>query len=152
KLGNVIEPSTSNDGIVDPEASETHRFEHPRNELIELERRESVLMDDGARYSDDAGDQMVQVQKEGNIIKKSLSKLKETGTDVWQGTQLLAIDAAAAMGLLRRILMRDELTDKEKKTLKRTLTDMASVIPIGFLMLLPKVIFAYNNESLSSTV
>ncbi|CAJ2632302.1 unnamed protein product [Trifolium pratense] len=94
-------------------------------------QEESVLMDDGA------GDQMVQVQKEGNIIKKSLSKLKETGTDVWQGTQLLAVDAAAAMGLLRRILMRDELTDKEKKTLKRTLTDMVSVIPIGFLMLLP---------------
>jgi len=36
---------------------------------------------DGARYSDDAGVvQMVQVQKEGNIIKKSFSKLKETGT------------------------------------------------------------------------
>ncbi|WJX79541.1 hypothetical protein P8452_62653 [Trifolium repens] len=100
-------------------------------------QEESVLMDDCARYSDDAGDQMVQVQKEGNIIKKSLSKLKETGTDIWQGTQLLAIDAAAAMGLLRRILMQDELTDKEKKTLKRTLTDMASVIPIGILMLLP---------------
>jgi hypothetical protein len=37
-------------------------------------------MDDYARYSDDVGDQMVLVQKEGNIIKKSLSKLKETGT------------------------------------------------------------------------
>lgn len=33
--------------------------------------------------------------------------------------------------------MRDELTEKEKKTLRRTLTDMASVIPIGVLMLLP---------------
>ncbi|WJX84860.1 hypothetical protein P8452_67387 [Trifolium repens] len=117
-------------------------FSAKEDSLQEIEHRilplqESVLMDDCARYSDDAGDQMVQVQKEGNIIKKSLSKLKETGTDVWQGTQLLAIDAAAAMGLLRRILMRDELTDKEKKTLKRTLTDMASVIPIGILMLLP---------------
>jgi hypothetical protein len=48
------------------------------------------------------------------------------------------------MGLLRRILMQDELTDKEKKTLKRTLTDMASVIPIGILMLLP-VSCAYFN-------
>jgi len=57
--------------------------------------------------------------------------------DIWQGTQLLAIDAGAAMGLLRRMLRRDELTEKEKKTLKRTLTDMASVIPIGVLMLLP---------------
>lgn len=57
--------------------------------------------------------------------------------DVWQGTQLLAIDVAAAMGLLRRALIGDELTEKERKTLKRTLTDMASVVPIGVLMLLP---------------
>jgi len=57
--------------------------------------------------------------------------------DVWQGTQLLAIDVAAATGLLRRALVGDELTEKEKKTLKRTLTDMASVVPIGVLMLLP---------------
>lgn len=40
-------------------------------------------MDDGARHSDDARVvQMVQIQKEGDIIQKSLSKLKETGT-VW---------------------------------------------------------------------
>ncbi|KAI5425391.1 uncharacterized protein LOC127125609 isoform X2 [Lathyrus oleraceus] len=96
------------------------------------------LMDDGARHSDDARVvQMVQIQKEGDIIQKSLSKLKETGTDIWQGTRLLAIDAAAAMGLVKRTMMGDELTEKEKKALKRTLTDMASVIPIGFLMLLP---------------
>ena len=57
--------------------------------------------------------------------------------DVWQGTQLLAIDVAAATGLIRRVLIGDELTEKEKKALQRTLTDLASVVPIGFLMLLP---------------
>lgn len=57
--------------------------------------------------------------------------------DVWQGTQLLAIDVAAAMGLLRRVLIGDELTGKEKKALRRTVTDLASVVPIGVLMLLP---------------
>ncbi|KAJ4830057.1 hypothetical protein Tsubulata_009671 [Turnera subulata] len=57
--------------------------------------------------------------------------------DVLQGTQLLAIDVAAAMELLRRALIGDELTEKEKKALRRTLTDLASVVPIGFLMLLP---------------
>lgn len=57
--------------------------------------------------------------------------------DVWQGTQLLAIDSAAAMQLLRRSLIGDELTEKEKKALRRTMTDLASVIPIGILMLLP---------------
>lgn len=57
--------------------------------------------------------------------------------DVWQGTQLLAIDVAAATGLIRRVLIGDELTEKEKKALQRTLTDLASVVPIGVLMLLP---------------
>lgn len=56
---------------------------------------------------------------------------------MWQGTQLLAIDTAAATGLLRRVLIGDELTEKEKKILRRTLTDLASVVPIGVLMLLP---------------
>jgi hypothetical protein len=54
-----------------------------------------------------------------------------------QGTQLLAIDTGAAMGLLRRALIGDELTQKEKQALQRTLTDLASVVPIGILMLLP---------------
>ncbi|KAJ1394544.1 LETM1-like [Sesbania bispinosa] len=147
---NCIELSKPNEGIADPESSEIRRFEHLTNELIELERRvqrrayksetdeDLVIMDDGAHYSDDTGVvQMVKAQKKGNIIEKSFGKLKETGTDVWQGTQLLAIDAATSMGLLRKGLIGDELTEKEKKTLKRTLTDMASVIPIGVLMLLP---------------
>ncbi|KAJ6915552.1 hypothetical protein NC651_017532 [Populus alba x Populus x berolinensis] len=72
-----------------------------------------------------------------NIIEKSLVKLKETSTDVLQGTQLLGIDVAAAMGFLKRVLIGDELTEKEKKVLLRTLTDLASVVPIGVLMLLP---------------
>ena len=57
--------------------------------------------------------------------------------DVWQGTQLLAFDSAAAMELLRRSVIGDELTEKEKKALRRTITDLASVVPIGVLMLLP---------------
>lgn len=54
-----------------------------------------------------------------------------------QGTQLLAIDTGAAMGLLKRSLIGEELTQKEKQALQRTLTDLASVVPIGILMLLP---------------
>ena len=57
--------------------------------------------------------------------------------DVLQGTQLLAIDVAAAMELLRRVLIGDELAEKEKKALRRTLTDLASVVAIGVLVLLP---------------
>ncbi|XP_020236623.1 uncharacterized protein LOC109816143 isoform X2 [Cajanus cajan] len=146
---NNIEQSAPNVGVVDQEPNEIRRFELLRNELIELEERvqrsayqsetnEDLLVIDDGRYSDDAGDvQMVSVEKKENILEKSFGKLRETGTDVWQGTQLLAIDVAVAMGLLRRSLIGDELTEKEKKTLKRTLTDMASVVPIGVLMLLP---------------
>ncbi|XP_068659141.1 uncharacterized protein [Aristolochia californica] len=80
---------------------------------------------------------LVQVQKEESIVGKSIDKLKETGTNVLQGTQLLAIDVAAAMGLVRRALIGDELAEIEKKALRRTITDLASVVPIGILMLIP---------------
>ncbi|KAG7958289.1 hypothetical protein I3843_10G012900 [Carya illinoinensis] len=100
--------------------------------------KEYNVTDDGAKYHADARDsQLIQVQKKKSIIEKSFVKLKETSTDVWQGTQLLAIDVAASMGLLRRVLVGDELTEKEKKAFRRTMTDLASVVPIGVLMLLP---------------
>ena len=63
-----------------------------------------------------------------------------------QGTQLLAIDVAAAMGLLRRAIIGDELTEKERKFLRRTLTDLASVVPIGVLMLLPVSNFSLSRQ------
>lgn len=133
------------------ESNEIQRFELLRNELIELEKRvqksadRSEYEEEDIQTTDESfsqrnevkGIHLVRVQKKESMIEKSLDKLKETSTDVWQGTQLLAIDVAAAMGLLRRVVIGDELTEKEKQTLRRTLTDLASVVPIGFLMLLP---------------
>ncbi|XP_076946489.1 uncharacterized protein LOC143618025 isoform X1 [Bidens hawaiensis] len=133
------------------ESDEIQRFELLRNELIELERRversanrseneeeDIKLAEYSSNYPKDAeGVQLVKVEEKDDIIGRSISKFKGTTTDVLQGTQLLAIDVAAATGLLRRVIIGDELTDKEKQALKRTLTDLASVIPIGFLMLLP---------------
>ncbi|XXG88474.1 hypothetical protein AAC387_Pa12g0678 [Persea americana] len=136
-------------GGTQSEPNEIRRFELLRNELIELEKRvqrstggtpneEENPVDDSANYAPVAeGHRLVQFPKKESIISKSIDKLKETSTDVWQGTQLLAIDVAAAVGLLRRSVTGDELTDKEKKALRRTLTDLASVVPIGILMLLP---------------
>ncbi|KAL6273380.1 hypothetical protein ACE6H2_024072 [Prunus campanulata] len=145
-----VEQTASNIDFEDPESTKIQRFELLRTELIELEKRvqrsadqseneEDIQpADDSSKYEDDIGAaQLVQVQKKENIIEKSFDKLKEASTDVWQGTQLLAIDTAAATGLLRRVLIGDELTEKEKKILRRTLTDLASVVPIGVLMLLP---------------
>ncbi|GAB4833338.1 hypothetical protein Ancab_031582 [Ancistrocladus abbreviatus] len=125
------------------DSNEFYRFEVLRSELMELEKRVKRSADQSENEEDIKGYEevrsggLVPVQKNGNIIEKSFDKLKETSTDVWQGTQLLAIDVAAAMGLLRRVIIGDELTEKEKKALHRTLTDLASVVPIGFLMLLP---------------
>ncbi|XP_062002895.1 uncharacterized protein LOC133720547 [Rosa rugosa] len=140
----------SENDIEELESNKIQRFELLRNELIELEKRvqrsadqseneEDVKpADNSSRYRNDPGAaQLVKVQKKENIIERSLDKIKETSTDVWQGTQLLAIDVGAATGLLRRVLIGDELTEKEKKVLRRTMTDVASVVPIGVLMLLP---------------
>ncbi|KAL9236216.1 hypothetical protein vseg_010916 [Gypsophila vaccaria] len=132
--------------VVDPEksdSSEIYRFQLLRNELMDLEK--SVQRSTNQTENEEGielvsavkGTELVPVQKSESLIEKSLEKLKETSTDVWQGTQLLAIDTAAATGLLRRTIIGDELTDKEKKYLRRTLTDLASVVPIGVLMLLP---------------
>jgi hypothetical protein len=140
----------------DTESNEIQRFEVLRTELIELENRvqksadktadsKEIVQDElkityeiAKNYIDAEGVGMVvQVHKKENIIEKSLDKFKETTTDVLQGTQLLAIDVAAAIGLLRRVLSGDEITDKEKQALRRTMTDLASVVPIGILMLLP---------------
>ncbi|KAM2932051.1 hypothetical protein FF1_040172 [Malus domestica] len=66
-----------------------------------------------------------------------LQSASRSSKDVWQGTQLLAIDVGAAMGLLRRVFHGDELTEKEKKGLQRALTDIVSVVPIGVSTLLP---------------
>nr|GEU34400.1 hypothetical protein [Tanacetum cinerariifolium] len=145
-LWNFLVPQTAyrsdDTGVL--ESNEIQRFELLRNELIELERRversakrseseedDIKTAEDSANFSKDSkGVQLVKVQEKEDIIGKSISKLKGTTTDVLQGTQLLAIDVGAATGLLRRAVIGDELTDKEKQALRRTLTDVASVIPI----------------------
>ncbi|KAG5378136.1 hypothetical protein IGI04_025978 [Brassica rapa subsp. trilocularis] len=53
--------------------------------------------------------------KKENVTEKTLDQI----TDVWQGIQLLGSDSVAAMELLRRNMI-----------------DLASVVPIGVLMIL----------------
>ncbi|XP_039127201.1 uncharacterized protein LOC120263388 isoform X2 [Dioscorea cayenensis subsp. rotundata] len=133
----------------DSESNEIRRFELLRNELIELEKRvqrstddaqndeESGLADDNEQHASIGRYPLAKAQEKESLFAKSIVKIRETSTDVWQGTQLLAVDVAAAMVLLRRALTGDDLTQKEKQSLRRTLTDLASVVPIGILMLLP---------------
>ncbi|XP_072953403.1 uncharacterized protein [Typha angustifolia] len=140
---NVSIASTSNQVS---ESNDILRFELLRDELLQLEKRVQKSTDDAPDEEESvpvdgkdnhASTMLMVAPKKDNFIAKSVKKIKETTTDVWQGTQLLAVDTAAAMVLLKRSLSGDELTEKEKKALQRTLTDLASVVPIGILMLLP---------------
>ncbi|CAN6439136.1 unnamed protein product [Victoria cruziana] len=139
-------------GDVEAESNDILRFELLRDELIQLEKRvqrstyDAQKDEDEDFISENSSEKLVaeapsimpaQSEKKESIIGKSIGKIKETGADVWQGTQLLAIDVAAATVLLKRVVTGDEITEKEKKALQRTVTDLASVIPIGILMLLP---------------
>ncbi|RAL51717.1 hypothetical protein DM860_010435 [Cuscuta australis] len=141
--GRVEHGAAENNGTIVSKSDDFRRYETLQSELVELERRVQESTD-----HDEDEDEMIQMvaekaklvrnKKKESIIGNSLDKLKETSTDVWEGTQLLAIDVAAATELLAKTVIRhDELTEKEKQALKRTLTDLASVVPIGFLMLLP---------------
>ncbi|KAF3790537.1 LETM1 and EF-hand domain-containing protein anon-60Da, partial [Nymphaea thermarum] len=146
------ESGTTITGDVKAETNDILRFELLRNELIQLEKRVQRSTSDAQNEEDEefvnesSSEKLVaeapstaptQSEKKESIIGKSIGKIKETGADVWQGTQLLAIDVAAATVLLKRVITGDEITEKEKKALQRTVTDLASVIPIGILMLLP---------------
>ncbi|GAQ91745.1 Putative LETM1-like protein [Klebsormidium nitens] len=71
------------------------------------------------------------------FLAASIDKLKQGGEDAWRGTKLLGSDVAAALGLLQRGARGQSLSAREQRFLKRTLTDVASVIPIGIVMLLP---------------
>ncbi|CAD5322737.1 unnamed protein product [Arabidopsis thaliana] len=118
-----IGKSSGNLLSIDSEPIEISRFEILRNELIELEKRvkrstdqsvdeEEIISEDTPQSSSRTESvQLVQTPKKENMMEKTLQKLREATTDVWQG--------------------------KEKKALRRTMTDLASVIPIGILMLLP---------------
>lgn len=57
--------------------------------------------------------------------------------DIWMGTQLLFVDIMCALGLLFKQLHGHKVTKRERKKLKSTLNDIATLIPVTILMLLP---------------
>ncbi|KAG4204755.1 hypothetical protein ERO13_A04G059752v2 [Gossypium hirsutum] len=87
---------------------------------------EDIKVTDGYPGSiNDAGHaQVVEVQKKESIIENHCHEMSSESftneQDVLQGSQLLAIDVAAAVELLGRALIGDELAEKEKKALRRT--------------------------------
>lgn len=72
-----------------------------------------------------------------SFLRKYSTNLITTSSDILMGTQLLFIDVSVALELILRQLQGHKVTKRERKKLKRTLADIASVIPITVLMLLP---------------
>ncbi|OMO66625.1 LETM1-like protein [Corchorus olitorius] len=72
-----------------------------------------------------------------SLIRKYSIKLISTTADVWLGTQLLCIDIMASMELLLKQLCGQKLRAREKRKLKRTFNDIATLIPVTILMLIP---------------
>ncbi|KAJ9692229.1 hypothetical protein PVL29_011344 [Vitis rotundifolia] len=64
-------------------------------------------------------------------------KLISTSSDIWMDTQLLFIDIMASLELLLKQMRGCRITERERKKLKQTLADIASLIPVTILMLLP---------------
>ncbi|XP_068641053.1 uncharacterized protein [Aristolochia californica] len=70
-------------------------------------------------------------------VRKSTEKMISATLDTYVGTRLLFVDMSVATGLLWKQVCRQTLTHREAKKLRRTLADVASVIPVAILMLLP---------------
>ncbi|KAB2029028.1 hypothetical protein ES319_D05G135200v1 [Gossypium barbadense] len=72
-----------------------------------------------------------------SLIRKYCIKLIASSRDVCLGTQLLFVDITVSLELLAKQLRGQKVTAREKRKLKRTLNDIATLIPVTILMLLP---------------
>ncbi|XP_071901461.1 uncharacterized protein [Coffea arabica] len=72
-----------------------------------------------------------------NFLQKSSRKVISASANVWMGTQLLFIDIIDVVGLLKKQLRGCKMTEREKKKIKKTLVDFATLVPVIILMLLP---------------
>ncbi|KAF3450713.1 hypothetical protein FNV43_RR06802 [Rhamnella rubrinervis] len=72
-----------------------------------------------------------------SLLRKYSTKLASTSSDLWMGTVLLFIDVMTAVELVLEQLGGHQVTKRERNKLKRTLNDIASLIPVTILMLIP---------------
>ncbi|KAL3735891.1 hypothetical protein ACJRO7_024935 [Eucalyptus globulus] len=83
-----------------------------------------------------AGDAKSDARDEG-LCRKFSIKLVSASHNIWMGTQLLWIDIVLLLKLLLKQMRGHNITQRERKKLKRTLHDIATLIPVTILMLLP---------------
>ncbi|KAG6418298.1 hypothetical protein SASPL_120501 [Salvia splendens] len=72
-----------------------------------------------------------------NFLKKYTRDLVAASIDVWMGTQLLFVDISYTMRLVQKRLHGHRVTQRERKKIYRTTSDMFTLIPVAILMLLP---------------
>ncbi|KAI3525023.1 hypothetical protein L1887_03694 [Cichorium endivia] len=71
------------------------------------------------------------------FIRDSTMKLVAASNDIWMGTRLLFIDVRDAFTLVMKQLYGKKITNRERGKIKRTLNDLATLVPITILMLIP---------------
>ncbi|PWA37344.1 LETM1-like protein [Artemisia annua] len=71
------------------------------------------------------------------FVRDSTKKLVTVSNDIWMGTRLLFIDVKDAFGLLVKQLRGNKITNRERGKIDRTLNDLANLVPITILMLIP---------------
>ncbi|KAI3455463.1 hypothetical protein Pfo_012126 [Paulownia fortunei] len=72
-----------------------------------------------------------------NFIRKFVVKLVAATVDVWMGTQLLLVDISDTLRFLVKKLCGHKATKRERRKMQRTVADIATLIPVTILMLLP---------------
>ncbi|KAF2532234.1 hypothetical protein F2Q70_00031240 [Brassica cretica] len=107
-----IERSRENIDSLDSEPNEIYRFELLMNEMIELEKRVQRSTNEPINEEGSSGDPSI---SSSNTRCGVGSELKERKRRVAR-FQLFGSDSVAAMELLRRSVIGDELTENEKKS------------------------------------
>ncbi|KAK3027078.1 hypothetical protein RJ639_040910, partial [Escallonia herrerae] len=72
-----------------------------------------------------------------SLLRKSTVKMISASADILMGTQLLLVDLLDTLGLLMKQLRGHRVTKRERKKIERTLADIATLIPVTILILLP---------------
>ncbi|KAL7600898.1 uncharacterized protein LOC111910290 [Lactuca sativa] len=71
------------------------------------------------------------------FIRESTMKLVAASNDIWMGSRLLFIDVRDTFTLMMKQLYGKKITNRERGKIKRTLNDLATLVPITILMLIP---------------
>ncbi|KAH6781388.1 hypothetical protein C2S51_006681 [Perilla frutescens var. frutescens] len=72
-----------------------------------------------------------------NFLRKYTRDLVAASIDVLMGTQLLFVDISYTMRLVQKKLHGHRVTKRERKKIQRTASDVATLVPVAILMLLP---------------